>query len=137
MRQSSVAFPVSLAVLSAVSVARGQVYVEGVNEENPIDDGWTATGGHEQAFRWTAQNTFDLTQLEFHCSAITTMIIRLREDTGGTPGAILREVTFNAPSLGWIGGTDGSPGDRSQTRRCHSTERLCGMPTPGLPNRDP
>lgn len=109
MQRSSAAFLVSLAVLSAASIAHGQAYVEGVNEDEPIDDGWTATGGHEQAFRWTAQNTFDLTQVEFHCAAINTMVIRLREDTGGAPGAILREITFNAPSLGWNGAVFSTP----------------------------
>lgn len=88
---------------SVVANLNDVVYIEGVNDDLPIEQGWTATGGHEQAFRWTAQNTFDLIEIQFHSTAINTCIVRLREDTGGAPGEILREVSYNVPKLGWHG----------------------------------
>lgn len=88
---------------SVVANLNDVVYIEGVNDDLPVEPGWTGTEGHEQAYRWTAQNTFDLIEIQFHSSAINTCIVRLREDTGGEPGEILREVTYNVPKLGWHG----------------------------------
>ncbi len=87
----------------AASAALGQVYVEGVNDELSVDDRWTATGGHEQAFRWTPRNSFDLIQILWHCSPISSGVIRIREDTGGQPGATVREVEFSSGQAGWNG----------------------------------
>ena len=92
-----------LSVLALAGAACAQEFVEGVNNEIPVDDVWTATRGNEQAFRWTPQNSFDLSQILWHSSPITNGIIRLREDTGTVPGAVLREVSFSSTTSGWNG----------------------------------
>ena len=66
----------ALAIANCAVTALGQTYVEGVNDNLPVDDRWTATGGFEQSFRWTPQNSFDLTQVLFHTSAIQSGTIR-------------------------------------------------------------
>jgi len=93
-----------VAVLGSVAgTASAQTFVEGVNHTIPLETTWSATRGHEQAFLWTAQNDFDMIQMLWHSSAINDGIIRLRENDGGQPGAILREVTFSTTSVGWGG----------------------------------
>ena len=92
-----------LPVLALATLARAQTFVEGINHEIPVDDSWTATRGNEQAFRWTPQNSFDLAKILWHSSPIADGIIRLREDTGTRPGAILREVRFASTTTGWNG----------------------------------
>ena len=99
----------ALAISNCAVTALGQAYVEGVNDNLPVNDVWTATGGHEQAFRWTPQNSFDLVQVLFHTSAIQSGTIRLRVDTGGSPGAVLREVDFNSSTTGWNGASFATP----------------------------
>lgn len=89
--------------------AVGQEYIEGVNDNLPVEPGWTATGGHEQAFRWTAQNTFDLTMIQFHSSPISSGTIRLRRDTGQQPGEVLRQVFYSSNSTGWGGAEFSEP----------------------------
>jgi hypothetical protein len=89
--------------------AGAQVFVEGVNNELPVQDTWTATGGHEQAFRWTPKNSFDLGQILWHSSPIAAGTIRLREDTGVKPGATLREVDFSSTTDGWNGAPFSEP----------------------------
>ena len=94
----------SIAVLASVAgIASAQTFVEGVNHEIPLETTWSATGGHEQAFLWTAQNDFNMAQMLWHTSAIGDGIIRLRENDGGQPGAILREATFSTTTTGWGG----------------------------------
>ncbi|MCG3132429.1 MAG: hypothetical protein FLDDKLPJ_03274 [Phycisphaerae bacterium] len=92
-----------LVLAALVPAAKAAEYIEGVNDTLPVESGWTASGGNEIAYRWTAQNTFDLTEIRWHTSTINSGTIRLRVDTGGTPGAILREVNFNASGIGWHG----------------------------------
>jgi hypothetical protein len=105
----SARFVATVAAASIAGAATAQVFVEGVNNELPVDPTWTATGGHEQAFRWTPQNSFDLAQILWHSSAISNGTIRLREDTGTTPGEILREVDFSSGSSGWNGAAFAEP----------------------------
>ena len=98
------------AILAAcATVTMAQDFVEGVNNEIAVDDSWTATRGNEQAFRWTPENSFDLIQILWHSSPITDGIIRLREDTGGVPGGVLREVRFSSTASGWNGAAFGVP----------------------------
>ena len=94
---------VTVGLLACVPCAQAQEFVEGINNDIPVDDRWTATRGNEQSFRWTPQNSFDLIQILWHTSPISDGIIRLREDTGTTPGAVLREVRFSSASSGWNG----------------------------------
>ncbi len=82
---------------------QAQQYVEGVNDNLPPEPGWTATGGNEQAFRWKAQNTFDLTEIKWHSSPIRSGTTRLRVDTGQKPGEVLRQIPFSSQSTGWGG----------------------------------
>ncbi len=98
-----------IGLAACAAAAHGQVFVEGVNNELPVDPSWTATGGHEQAFRWTPENSFDLVQILWHSSSIADGTIRLREDTGSTPGATLREVDFMSASSGWNGAAFAEP----------------------------
>jgi hypothetical protein len=93
------------ALAGAATAAHAQTFVEGVNHDIPLETSWTATGGHEQAFLWTAQSDFDMTQMLWHSSAIADGIIRLRAVEGGAPGEILREVRFSTTTVGWGGGT--------------------------------
>jgi hypothetical protein len=93
----------ALVLCAGPAIVFGQLYVEDVNDQLPVDDRWTATGGHEQAFRWTPQNSFDLVQILWHCSPIQSGTIRVRVDTGSTPGAVLREVDFSSTTTGWNG----------------------------------
>lgn len=92
-----------LAVSLLATVALGSEYIEGVNDNLPVEGGWTASGGNEIAYRWTAQNSFDLTEIRWHTSRIPSGTIRLREDTGAAPGAVLRSVNFSASDTGWHG----------------------------------
>jgi hypothetical protein len=103
MNRLRASFAGLIAGVSLSGAAIGQVFVEGVNHELPVQDTWTATRDHEQAFRWTPQNSFDLVQILWHCSAIQSGTIRVREDTGTTPGDVLREVGFSASQAGWNG----------------------------------
>ena len=100
----------AIAVLAAcATVASAQTFVEGVNHEIPLETTWTATGGHEQAFLWTAQNDFDMAQMLWHTSAMADGVIRLRANDGGRPGEVLREVRFSTTETGWGGGLFDTP----------------------------
>ncbi|MEQ9097298.1 MAG: GC-type dockerin domain-anchored protein [Phycisphaerales bacterium] len=96
-------------IAGLTTAASAQDFVEGVNHTIPLETTWTATRGHEQAFLWTAQNDFDMIQMLWHTSAIADGVIRLRENDGGQPGAILREVSFSSTSTGWGGDVFGTP----------------------------
>ncbi|MEQ8316277.1 MAG: GC-type dockerin domain-anchored protein [Phycisphaerales bacterium] len=99
----------ALAGLACTSTASAQTFVEGVNHDIPRLTTWTATRGHEQAFRWTAQSDFDMIQMLWHTSAIADGVIRLRESDFGRPGDVLREVTFSTTSMGWGGAAFSEP----------------------------
>jgi len=103
MRSRLMSASVALMALGALGLTANTVYVEGVNNDLPVEDGWTASGGNENAYRWTAQNSFELIEILWHTSSITDGVIRLREDTGTTPGAILAQATFNATGTDWHG----------------------------------
>jgi len=105
----STRFCAASATCALAGAAAAQVFVEGVNNELPVDPSWSADGDGEQAFRWTPQNTFELSQILWHSSAISDGTIRLREDTGTTPGAVLREVGFTSASSGWNGAAFAEP----------------------------
>ncbi len=93
-----------LASLALAGVATGQEYIEGVNDNLPIKEGWTASANHEQAFLWTAQNTFDMTEIQWHTTPVRVGTIRVREVAqGDRPGAILRSTPFSANDTGWHG----------------------------------
>jgi len=89
--------------MSVATLANAQTLVEAVNDDLPLDLSWSATRGHEQAFRWTPNNSFDLIQILWRTSPIAEGVIRLRVDTGGAPGAVLREVAFSSGTSGWNG----------------------------------
>ncbi len=89
--------------------AQAQVYIEGVNDNLPVKDTWTATGGNEQAFLWTAQNTFLLTEIQWHSTALSAATTRVREVVGGRPGAVIAQVPYTANSTGWNGAPFDSP----------------------------
>ncbi len=103
MRSLPIATLATVAGIACTNAATAQEFVEGVNHDIPRLTTWTATRGHEQAFLWTAQNDFDMIQMLWHTSAINDGVIRLRENNGGRPGAVLREVTFSTTSMGWGG----------------------------------
>jgi len=109
MRTKTTAITAAAVLSACAATALGQDYVEGVNDDIPVDDRWTATRGNEQAFRWTPENSFDLVQILWHSSPVSEGIIRLREDTGVTPGAILREVRFSSSTTGWNGAAFDEP----------------------------
>lgn len=92
-----------LILIASARAVAAEVYIEGINDDLPIAFGWLASSGHEQAFRWTAENTFELTKIEFHSSTVTNCIVRLRKDTGTTPGDIMREVMYSFAGIGWHG----------------------------------
>jgi hypothetical protein len=101
--------PWAVALLGAVVAANAQVYVEGVNDTLPPEPGWSATAGHEQAFRWTPQNSFDLIKIEFHSTPVSGGIIRLREDSGSTPGPVLGQAAYSSNSTGFSGASFANP----------------------------
>lgn len=101
--------PLGIALVFVAAPAGAQEYVEGVNDHLPVQEGWTATGNIEQAFRWTPQNSFDLVQILWHTTAIPSGLIRLREDTGSVPGQVLREVAFSSNTEGWNGAAFSQP----------------------------
>ncbi|RJP35829.1 MAG: hypothetical protein C4547_08760 [Phycisphaerales bacterium] len=101
----------SVVVLSCalIGAARGQQYIEGVNDNLPVKQGWTATGGNEQAFLWTPKNTFLMTEIQWHTTAVSSATSRVREVIGGRPGPILREVPYSSNNTGWNGAPFNTP----------------------------
>ena len=96
-------------VMAVVASANGYIYVEGVNDYLPVQPGISGTAEQEVAYRWTAQHTFDLVLILWHCSPVIHGTTRLREDTGTVPGAILRETTFASAATGWNGAQFSEP----------------------------
>ena len=85
------------------------IYVEGTNDNLPVDPTWTSSSDYEQAFLWTPMNSFDLAQMLWHCTPIPNGVIRLRADTGAGPGAVLRQVNFSSGQTGWNGAPFATP----------------------------
>ncbi|RJP35830.1 MAG: hypothetical protein C4547_08765 [Phycisphaerales bacterium] len=98
-----------VAGLATAGASFGQEYIEGVNDHLPIKPGWSASANHEHAFLWTAQNTFDMTEMQWHSSAVRSGTIRVREVEGGRPGKILRSAPFSANNIGWHGAAFDDP----------------------------
>lgn len=92
-----------LALSAPGSVGYAQEYVERVNDELPPDPMWFTFGFQEIAYRWTAENTFDLTEVKWHATELIGATVRIRVDTGTTPGQVLRTVFFSSGLEGWQG----------------------------------
>ncbi len=105
--RTSFALQLGVAVVSCSGASSlfASEYIEGVNDDLPYEEGSAVTGQSEVAYRWTAQNRFYLEEIRWRLTGDSTeaLTVRLRRDTGGEPGALLREVSFVTSGTGWHG----------------------------------
>jgi hypothetical protein len=94
-----------LAVLLIASTSYAiPVYVEGINDDQTVDTGFSTDALKETTFLYTPNSSYSLTQVDFYTySGQGGFTLRLRADNDGTPGSILRETTFQLAGSGFQG----------------------------------
>lgn len=71
-------------------------YIEGINDNQPVNPGFTTDQMKESTFLYQPSEAYDLKRIEWYThSGFGNFTIRFREDISGMPGGILREVTFS------------------------------------------
>jgi hypothetical protein len=106
--------PAALLMLFILGIAgiasAAPVYVEGINDNEPVAPGWYCDPMKEIVFLYTPNTSYDLAKVEFYThSGSGDFTIRVREDNAGVPQNILGEVTFQLSGSGFQGGEFSSP----------------------------
>ncbi len=89
----------------------GPLYVEGINDTEVVDPGWTSDPMKETVFLYTPSKSYDLIRVEFYTlSGSGDFTVRFRGDAAGVPQNILGESTFLlSGSSGFQGSEFSSP----------------------------
>jgi len=88
-------FTVFCMVFHAPSVYAQVIYVEGINNNEPVDPSFSTDPGAESTFLYVPSQSYDLKRIEwFTNSGNGKFTVTFREDVGNKPATLLREVTF-------------------------------------------
>jgi len=80
------------------------IYIEGINDTQPVSPGWTSDPMKEVEFSYTAGFSYSLAEVDFYTgSGSGDFTVRVREDMAGAPGNLLGEATFTLSGSGFQG----------------------------------